>query len=525
MSQNSKRITSCCGVGIYVAAKDNTDSNWAQAPLNVLPIQYKLTTAASPAGTGLVTGAGTYTEGIQTSVTATPATGYKLKSLNGGTNSTVNVIMDKNQHVVASFEKKTYTITISLRGEVGPLGQAGTSATAAMTMYINGQNVDHRAARAEVGEVNMQTYTYYVPYGTSMSYDLGYSVYSDHFSWSTTSNFGTASGSSSWTGLYTVSDFVNQGNHTVTDNIYISWGVGTPLLIDISGNGNPDLLAGTGWKNNKERRPVTNIKAYRDIDLDGTGSKLWEWVDSKDGLLVYLPGLTGTPNFEHLFGTKTFNKPWSNGFEPLETLDKNKDGTIEGKELEPLGIWVDVNSDAIAQDGEIKPIHAYNVESISVAFQIDENGNTHNSTGVLMGGREVAIWDWISLGYPKLDAHSEKARFEWTSDPPPADAVNIQAEGMEPLKMLQGGTIVIYAIDEKLYARAIAKELNMDVVYPASLAADGTLQWGMDGLSNILLPSGDEFFGITVANNKVGKWSARLVSGEYPDPQSIKHSK
>ncbi len=169
----------------------------------------------------------------------------------------------------------------------------------------------------------------------------------------------------------------------------------TPLIVDLDRNGRPSLLAGSKWK--WRRKPSSKASVYRPIDLDGTGVKEWEWVGPKDGLLVWLKDLQGTPKGKDLFGSCTWFKPWNNGFEPLGMLDENKDKFLTGEELKFIGIWQDANSDAIAQKGEITSVADCGITSIDTTYR-GRHSRAVGKKGATRNGKRLRIWDWWSAG-------------------------------------------------------------------------------------------------------------------------------
>lgn len=171
----------------------------------------------------------------------------------------------------------------------------------------------------------------------------------------------------------------------------------TPLVVDLDRNGGPSLLAGSKWK--WGRKPSSKDSVYRLIDLDGTGAKEWEWVGPDDGLLVWLKDLQGTPTGKDLFGSRTWFKPWNNGFEPLSVLDENKDKVLTGEELKFIGVWQDANGDAIAQEGEITTAADRGITSIGVTYR-GRHSRAVGKKGVMCNGKRLRIWDWWSAGRP-----------------------------------------------------------------------------------------------------------------------------
>jgi len=84
------------------------------SPEPEIPI-YTLTVTAGDGGTVSQTG-GTFEEGTSVTITATPNTGYDFTGWTGSETSsspTLNVVMNSNKNIAASFSKKAYSISIS----------------------------------------------------------------------------------------------------------------------------------------------------------------------------------------------------------------------------------------------------------------------------------------------------------------------------------------------------------------------------------------------------------------------------
>ncbi len=102
--------------------------------------------------------------------------------------------------------------------------------------------------------------------------------------------------------------------------------------------------------------------------LDLHDGEQWvAWEGSKDTpLLVYDPDRKRrVESAADLFGNWTFTRlplprddsasepPWHNGYEPLATLDLDRDGAIRGAELNPIALWFDENRDGRSDPGEV----------------------------------------------------------------------------------------------------------------------------------------------------------------------------
>ncbi len=193
------------------------------------------------------------------------------------------------------------------------------------------------------------------------------------------------------------------GSLNTTDT---SWAYLDPLILDIGHLGRPDLLAGDTVGMVTGRRPVK--AALRPFDLDASGRADWEWLGKRSGLLVWDPHHTGKiTSGKQLIGTFTWGKYWRDGYQVLSYLDRNHTGTLTGAELDNLGVWIDANSDGVAEPGEVKSLAALGITSLSTRPQGTIEGAAFNPHGFVQntssGPRPFATWDWISYGAAKPD--------------------------------------------------------------------------------------------------------------------------
>ena len=132
----------------------------------------------------------------------------------------------------------------------------------------------------------------------------------------------------------------------------------SPLLLDMDGDGKIQASGGQ-WlphrKLHKERM------AFFDFHGDNF-PVLMEWPGPQDGILCEPPS-NGQIDGSHLFGTAT---GFRHGYEALKTKDSNGDGKIKGAELNGLAVWMDSNSDARVQQGEVRSLAQHQISELSL---------------------------------------------------------------------------------------------------------------------------------------------------------------
>ena len=144
-----------------------------------------------------------------------------------------------------------------------------------------------------------------------------------------------------------------------------------------------------------------------EIDITGDGELefLNEWFGPEDGILIDLSGQYelyaeqaakhGRRVQEHLVisGVQLLGDQggqYADGFAKLEKRDADGNGIVENTELYGLHLWIDANSNARLDEGELKSLAQYKIAGLRV---------THNgmkSTAILTNGRELMTEDlWL----------------------------------------------------------------------------------------------------------------------------------
>ncbi len=158
----------------------------------------------------------------------------------------------------------------------------------------------------------------------------------------------------------------------------------SPVVIDLDNNRSIDTAFGIWTKH--APKFFSNYARFFDITGDGAVDYT-EWTPSnvKDALLVK-PENGKIESALQLFGTAGGYK---DGYEKLSlTCDADKNGWVEGSELEGLALWQDMNSDGIFQASELKSLDTYGITAIST------NHSNYVSSYKTNDGSLNISWDW-----------------------------------------------------------------------------------------------------------------------------------
>ena len=250
--------------------------------------------------------------------------------------------------------------------------------------------------------------------------------------------------------------------YTVTEHVFPTqwsackdeWHV-SPVIVDLFGTGDINLLAPHGWqKGRKGKVSIFNTKLFE--MTPNTPLRYWEWVTPKAGILVY--SADGPPTYAsgaNLFGNRTWGKVWKHGYEPMATLDVDGNGSLQGKELAAIWVWVDANSDAVLSPEEVVPAKSvFSVLSVRPLggedYYIPLGAKLVDRDGV--NGVWVGSWDWWSttpsqpkesLYLPQVTPQGPVCMYRWkqTSLMEGQDEAN-RYEGYFLFGMLEGKLIV-----------------------------------------------------------------------------------
>jgi hypothetical protein len=151
----------------------------------------------------------------------------------------------------------------------------------------------------------------------------------------------------------------------------------------------------------REATPLCDLVApdiHVAFDLDGLGGRSWTWLQSDTGILVWDPlHSRSIQSGLQLFGSVTWWMFWRDGFQALAALDDNHDGSLSGRELAGLAVWIDRNQNGRSDPGEVLSLADAGIVRISVQAAADATGTLSNVHGIQFSdGRQTPSYDWIA---------------------------------------------------------------------------------------------------------------------------------
>lgn len=208
--------------------------------------QYALTTTASPAAGGTITGAGTYPAGTVVTVTATPASGYTFTGWSGAdtsTASTITVTMNTAKSVTGNFQASSTGGTATIRIEDNAMfglcsydGTISSNTGANNGSVINLSNASGKGVTWSVNATAAGTYTLnwrYVNSSSSNAYTMAMivngSTVNNALSFAKTSNSTTFSNTTTTVSLKAGVNTIRLESTSSSATADIDW-------IEISGN-------------------------------------------------------------------------------------------------------------------------------------------------------------------------------------------------------------------------------------------------------------------------------------------------
>jgi len=168
----------------------------------------------------------------------------------------------------------------------------------------------------------------------------------------------------------------------------------TPVMLDLNGNGIQTLALDQGTQ--------------FDLAAQGTTQHVG-WVAPSDGLLVRDLDSDGIiQDGSELFGSATVlpdGQTAQDGYQALRALDTNQDGVLDSRDtaFASLQVWVDSDSDAFTDAGELKSLADLNIASLSLQAQAGSTLDQGNLVGLVSNyqttdGAQHAMADvWLQV--------------------------------------------------------------------------------------------------------------------------------
>lgn len=143
---------------------------------------------------------------------------------------------------------------------------------------------------------------------------------------------------------------------------------------------------------------IQEISSRSKFPLNPSEAGKWfEWKASGlSPLVVWDPEKSGKiSEAKQLFGNHTWGKEWKNGYEPLASLDQDKNGWLENTELANIALWFDFNQDGVSDPDEVISLEKAKVEAIGV-----KSSSTDTDTGNIFAeqGFRRKLSDGVVIG-------------------------------------------------------------------------------------------------------------------------------
>lgn len=146
-----------------------------------------------------------------------------------------------------------------------------------------------------------------------------------------------------------------------------------------------------------------------DFDLDGFGKRRYQtWLSLQAAWLVFDKDNSGRiESGLQLVGQSSFWIFWRNGYEVLVGLDDDRNGVLEGPELEGISLWHDRNSNGVSESGEVRRLADWQIVALSTGASKHESGIKFNPKGAqFKNGRIAPTYDLILRTGSALSASS-----------------------------------------------------------------------------------------------------------------------
>lgn len=150
-------------------------------------------------------------------------------------------------------------------------------------------------------------------------------------------------------------------------------------------------------------RPLSELvdtAARVKFDLAGDkGGREWPWLNSRAAWLVWDPENSGKiTSGRQLFGNATWWMMFSDGYAALASLDDNRDGWLQGRELKGIALWNDRNGNGKSDGGEVVSAQKWGIAAIKTSFDEKSSSALTAPEGIILRtGAKLPSYDWIPV--------------------------------------------------------------------------------------------------------------------------------
>ena len=232
----------------------------------------------------------------------------------------------------------------------------------------------------------------------------------------------------------------------------------TPVMLDLNGNGIQTLALNAGTQ--------------FDLAAQGTPQHVG-WVAPTDGLLVRDLNQDGIiQDGSELFGSSTVlpdGQTAQDGYQALKALDDNADGVLDSRDaaFASLQVWVDSDSDAFTDAGELKSLTDLNIASLNLQAQV----GTAVDQGNLLG---------LVSSYQATDGTQHAMADVWLQVKPEDLRKNV-TQMAQALAELEGSADVFASAATPVQGPDAAASLQAPLSQPVSTMAQALAQFDANG--------------------------------------------
>lgn len=145
---------------------------------------------------------------------------------------------------------------------------------------------------------------------------------------------------------------------------------------------------------------LTDLGSPVAFDFAGTGdSRAQGWLTADAAWLVWDPRGRGDirSGFD-MIGSATWAGFWRDGFQVLAALDDDRNGRVDGAELEGLALWRDADGDGVSDAGEVAPVRDHGIVALATRGGGDRDLLIARDGVTFADAGPRPLYDWTPRG-------------------------------------------------------------------------------------------------------------------------------